>query len=323
MKLFFCLLLLASFEARAGLAPLQAGGDGVGNGGDALVCADGSVEMLDLYEARVLRGLEFDQSLTGATAEETAKNILARMAKFDPVSAKNYGKKVDAFRENAGFVPDANLVDVPDSNHIVIPRNCELRQVAIQRKPQFPEERFYLIDATIWNRMSVRDQASLMLHEIIYTDTLERGQVNSIRARYFNSYLSAAALLQLKEPEYAALRGRAGLQNFWTFSYPEKWLFVKVDDNLDGVDQPERAESVCGSLGLKVGEFKNDSLIRSKYWQFGNPIAVALGPEAIISASYRGMNGRGRMVILGAEFSTKRFNPRNDSLSSDYTICQK
>jgi len=80
----------------AELAPTRAAllgpGNEVGNGGDVVVCRDAagaiaSVEMLDLFEGRTLRGLSVDPALDGGSFDEVVERIAARLHGVDPVLA--------------------------------------------------------------------------------------------------------------------------------------------------------------------------------------------------------------------------------------------
>lgn len=195
-------LFILSLGWIALLSPAYAN-DVVGNGGDVVNCPN-SVTMLDLYEGESIRKIIPDVSLTGVDEKVTVENALNRMRAFDPVRADVYQQLANEFWQEVSFVPNASLVDIPDSQHVAVPHGCKIEQVAIQIKPKFPEDPRYIVDKSLWDRMPTLDRASLILHEIIYREALELKQKNSKRARYFNSILSSVGLPTFSGASYLA-----------------------------------------------------------------------------------------------------------------------
>lgn len=175
---------------------LSVAGTELGNGGDIVVCDKGiyadspKTELLDFYEARTMRGVIADLS-EGTTAQEKAKAVLARLANFDKKLAEEYSYRVDEFVGKAVFLKNTPLPDVPDSGYIYLESGCHLVQLVIQREPKFPKDPVYVIDANHWNQADVITQAGMILHEIIYTDTLRLGHQDSVRTRYIVGELAS------------------------------------------------------------------------------------------------------------------------------------
>lgn len=174
----------------------------VGNGGDLVVCRhqDGSiksVELLDYFEARELRGIHADIN--------SAAEALDRLKRLSPKRAARYQLAVNEFHSNALFKAGIELTDISDSDHDLLPSGCKVEQLAIQRKPQFPEDKLYLINKDLWDLMSARDQAGLILHEVIYRDTLDAGKTDSRTARYFNSIISSQNMNAVTGKEYVKI----------------------------------------------------------------------------------------------------------------------
>jgi hypothetical protein len=70
-----------------------------------------------------------------------------------------------------------------------LPKNCELKQIAIQiRNPDLFDKR-YVINQDLWNSLDTDNQAALVLHEIIYRMAIEQGASDSVGARLINSLI--------------------------------------------------------------------------------------------------------------------------------------
>jgi hypothetical protein len=177
-KIIGAFALLLSVSALAG--------GSVGNDGDGVVCRaqDGtiqSVELLDYYEGRVQRG--FDLSL-GHPAEDfqiKINRILQNLSKLANIRSKKYAELSNDFFNQAVLIPNVDLVDIPDSQNIIVPKNCKVEQLAIQREPQLPGDKRYTISKDLWDQMDGNQKAGLILHEVIYRDALEWKHENSVQ----------------------------------------------------------------------------------------------------------------------------------------------
>jgi hypothetical protein len=175
-------------------APAFAGGQEVGNGGDAVVCRDAggnitSAELLDFYEARVLRGIDRDLGDPSLSVDAKTGIVVKRLAPLSPVRVDVYTMWLKAFMDNAQFLSGVQLVEVPDSDHLAFPKDCKVEQLAIQKEPEFPEDKRYTVNKDIWDRLDNDSRAGLMLHEIIYREAIAAGAKDSVGARYLNSRL--------------------------------------------------------------------------------------------------------------------------------------
>ncbi len=177
-------------------------GEVVGNGGDVLVCPNKKPELLDFYEARVLKKITRRPDLSGATAIEIAKSTLRDLEKINPARARIYHARIESFYNDASFVSDARLEDIPDSAHVVLPIGCALKQIAIQVPRGLPRDPIYIVDKSLWDAMDLENQAGLILHEVIYTDAIRYGHTNSISVRYLNGVLPSDRLAGMSIQEY-------------------------------------------------------------------------------------------------------------------------
>lgn len=201
-------LLMAFVTAYAHAEDLVKYGHEVGNGGNILLCknAQGEItktELLDLFEARVLRGLESDLGDPKEDYHHKIVRVLKNFSRIAPIRAAKYQELYNSFFQDTAMVPDADLVFIPDADNIVIPKNCDLRQVAIQRPPEFPGDKRYTISKDYWDLMDNNSRAGLVLHEILYNEAIYYGHTNSKAVRYLNSYLTSKKIYELTQEQMA------------------------------------------------------------------------------------------------------------------------
>jgi hypothetical protein len=166
----------------------------IGNGGDAIVCVDGSTitaEVYDAYEARELLGMPADFGPDDTDPVTMARFAVERLARLDPVRHGRFTAMVNRFMQEARIIDRANLRDIPDTDPSVVPHHCSLRQLAIQYRNPAPRMPRYLIDKSLWDRLDNQNKAYLILHEVIYFETIGRGATDSKTARYFNAHLAS------------------------------------------------------------------------------------------------------------------------------------
>lgn len=196
-------------------APAAAAANEMGNGGDAVVCRDESgaitsAEMYDYFEATNLREIPLDLGGDGLDEWQRVEYVLARLGLRQPAHARHYRDLVTFFRSEMRVVANVDFIDIPDSDPLVLPTGCEVKQAAIQRTPTFPEDRHFLVSAEIWNAMRTRDRAGLILHEVLYFDLIQAGATNSVAARYLNSILSSPVSEAYSAEKFNELFKRVG-----------------------------------------------------------------------------------------------------------------
>ena len=213
MKNLYALLLAFS--------PLCFAGQEVGNGGDAVVCRypNGSIksaELLDIYEARTLRGVENNTSEKNSL-EEQIQDLLERLSIISQRRANDYKTEAIRFVANSQILQDVELENIPDSEHVIVKKGCQIEQVAVQREPQFPEDKRYVINKEIWDHFDLINKASLIMHELLYKEALTYRHKNSQQVRYFNSLLLNDDFLtdfqQYTDKEVASFYTLIGFQN--------------------------------------------------------------------------------------------------------------
>jgi hypothetical protein len=203
-----------------------AGSEG-GNGGGGIVCRDSSgqvtsVEILDFYEARTLRGLNIDLGSEGLGVEEKIRLALSRLAFVSPIRAQRYSLEALALASDAKlasggasndqlklsvFLSGVDLTFTEDTAHIAVPSGCKVEQIINQRDQEFPEDRRFTFNRDIWEKMDSLNQAGLILHEVIYHEALSKFsyiQKTSVNSRYFLSYIAADKLKGMSDKELYA-----------------------------------------------------------------------------------------------------------------------
>ena len=188
-------------------------GNDSGNGGDAIVCANGEVELFDFYEGRVLRGLV--PSLAGnlIPLEQKLELFLSRIEGVDKPRAERYRQKIKELMDDRHWVNE-DLVDIPDIGQTPISSSCKVVQAAIRQKPVFPEDKTYLFHKPTWNLMDDDSRAGLILHEVIYAEAIDINKhANSKMVRYFNSWIASKSGTTLTPDTYQKLIQLTALAN--------------------------------------------------------------------------------------------------------------
>lgn len=175
-------LLLVSFISTS----VFANGERVGNGGDIVICAN-SKDILDFYEnAGAVRGFKDED-----TKEKVLDEVLRNLDRLSPRQAKQYKTRAAEFMGDTEFKKDIALTDIKDSKHLFEPKdkNCSVQQITIRRKEKGLDGKRFIVDETLWNQLSPRGQAGLILHEVVYEHLFKLGEEDSVRTRKLNAYL--------------------------------------------------------------------------------------------------------------------------------------
>ena len=230
----------------------------VGNGGDAIVCPDGSVQMLDSYEGQTRYGFKYRWPLDSQDGVSSALAIVDGLKFRDPNFAEELNTKIRQFMDQTTFVKGSELFDIPDSDHSAIPRGCKIEQIAIQREPKFYNERRYLVSEDLYAAMSPSQQGALILHEVIYTLALKRGHENSIATRYFASFLSSTALQEVSLVDYVRVLHQVNIQELKSLVLMQRDIKISFGDSLPHEDSVY--DATIPQYVLSNGEIlKNDN----------------------------------------------------------------
>lgn len=176
------LIILMNFVSLMAFA----NGNRVGNGGDIVVCPK-TQEILDFYEnAGAVRAFKNED-----TREKVLEEVLRNLERLSPRQAKQYKTRASEFIGDTEFKKDIALTDIQDSKHLFTPKEkgCSVQQIAIRRKEKGLEGKRFIVDEVLWNSLSPRGQAGLIMHEVIYEHLYKLGEEDSVRARKLNAYL--------------------------------------------------------------------------------------------------------------------------------------
>lgn len=182
MKILLCGLIICS----AALAQTSnTNGNGVGNGGDVVICEKSS-ELLDFSEAKLLK------TFTLASSEKKsyltiAQERVQKLRRLNPKLYEQYSKVLGKIEKRLQFIKGASFRDVPDSFEIALPKGCQIHQIAIQQNIEGVTQ--IHISKDLWDRLDEENRAGLILHEIIYEHFLAFGERNSVKARKMNALL--------------------------------------------------------------------------------------------------------------------------------------
>ena len=184
MKLLI-LPLLISLIAHAG--------NRVGNGGDVLVCEERkpAVQLLDMFEAEDAK-IDLIADDTKGTYEEILRARLDLLTKVAPKLGEQYKRRLKSIKDQLNFKEKVTLTDVKDSLHAIMPSEgkCKLNQIVIRQAiPTGDSEKKFLVDKGLWEKLSSRDRAALILHEIVYEHFTNLGDWDSRYARKLNGLI--------------------------------------------------------------------------------------------------------------------------------------
>ncbi|MGZ3768182.1 MAG: hypothetical protein ACXVCP_05795 [Bdellovibrio sp.] len=191
--------------------PALAIGNDVGNGGNVVACRDDhntlkSIELLDFYEARILRGIEANFGGPSGSLDQSFNILLSRLNERNPTRAARYKEWYSTFFKDANLLAGIKLVEIPDSNHVAIPAGCKVEQIVNQRKPEFPEDKRYVVNKDLWDALDNNSKAGLIFHEFIYREGIARGLEESTGVRYLNSLIAANRYKDLNPRQYISIQ---------------------------------------------------------------------------------------------------------------------
>lgn len=231
-----------------------------GNGGDVLYCPSlngpGKYEMLDLYEAKARWKIEIDFGAPELSPMEKVNYVLDRLQRIDQFRAEYYRKVASEFFDNALFIPDITLIDIPDSQFSYIPSHCSLEQIAIQKEPQFPGEKLYTVSKDLWDLLDNDQKAGLILHEIVFGEAIKEGHENSINTRYFMGQIASNKTSNISLIDYTGLLGLTFFADMGIMVNNIKYL-------MKGITFHENGNVKFGYIHYRRGECLDDE---GHYW---------------------------------------------------------
>lgn len=213
--LIFATLFTFSAEGRSG------SGNELGNGGFVLACQNTSIScdnviFYDSYEAENRYSLlpKFNHQIDTeyckgcfTIARDISLFLLKRLEKVDPVLYVELRKSVWVFLYEAKFLADIEILFSEDMGVGFLPPKRVLAQLVVQHEPIAFEDHRYIISRDLWTQMDSNQQASAILHEVIYKEALKNQVLSSSqKIRYFNALLLSDKFSRLSQQAYFDLK---------------------------------------------------------------------------------------------------------------------
>jgi hypothetical protein len=214
------------YSLQAQVAGQLVSGNERGNGGDAIVCLQGfefgglgTTQTLDYYQAIISRETfvffggpgETEPGKISDDVFKKARLLISRIEPFDPIRAKKYRQWLSTFASESTINRTTSLIDIHDEGLIEDYPGCFLLQIAKQNPdPQSGSAR-YSIDGRLWDRLDADNQATLLIHEIIYRDAIALGQQSSAQVRKLVAKLMDPDFSKSSRANYVTLMNQLGL----------------------------------------------------------------------------------------------------------------
>ena len=179
MLCVFILISLNSYARESGR---------VGNGGGAIFCKDGRTVVLDFYEAQINDLYTFN-NLNNLEINEILDLLYQRVDLYDSTFSKLLKKLTVFFNQKKVFVQNASFKIPDDFRNIFYEQSCEIKVVAVQRRPYVSVENVFFIDQSLWNQLDNVSKAGLIMHEILYIVSLNLESTNSKEVREALAYI--------------------------------------------------------------------------------------------------------------------------------------
>tara|TARA_B110001454_G_scaffold219204_1_gene252256 strand:- start:70061 stop:70681 length:621 start_codon:yes stop_codon:yes gene_type:complete len=160
----------------------------IGNGGNVVVCND-MIQVLDFYEAETASKFPTDSEKMDYKA--IADEVFKRLKPISKKLGKQYKDRLGSIIQEIDFKEGVALTDVKDSLFTFKPedKNCEVQQIAIRKDISLPNEKRFVIDKKLWDRLDSKNKSALIVHEIIYEHLNKLGETTSVKARKIVAYL--------------------------------------------------------------------------------------------------------------------------------------
>lgn len=192
LGVFLFILTVASMGADKILNGIRFGG------GNASVCRDEkqkilSAEMLDSADLRIFGGhLDFDPQ--EKTWQKKLKAKLKEWAHVAPLRMKQYQTWAETFLSETQFLSGVTISAIQDYGPIVTENqagHCRIQPVAFQRADEvlFPGDQRYVVDLDVWNVLDENQRAVLVLHELVYRESLRMNPSSAVPTRKLTQLL--------------------------------------------------------------------------------------------------------------------------------------
>ncbi len=202
--LFFCTVSCSKNNSSdpssdPNLVQVKSEGTSNGGGGKGVDC-EGQIQILDLYEARLIgRKLSPSSGSLGQNLISVAEKVRDYFSEpgetKDQISPEQMDTEVEKiFNGKVVFLPKGqSLAPTQDATIPLLPKECHIVQIAV-----WAVDGHIYIDPTLWNQLDGQNQAALVLHEVIYYSARQSGAINSDEARKLVADFFSPAVLAPK-----------------------------------------------------------------------------------------------------------------------------
>jgi hypothetical protein len=164
-ELFLTIAILLALPLHAEIDARRGGVNG--GGGNGVVCRNGnnivSVELLDLYESRILYNRDYD-SMEHMELDEALRWASQKLYSYDLPSVETQFYLFKTTQSKFHLLPPGVRLDpINDSGHIFIPSGCKIEQVA-----NFYNNEKVFVVSDFYNKMDTLNKAALIVHEAVY-----------------------------------------------------------------------------------------------------------------------------------------------------------
>lgn len=194
---------------------LYSKGHDVGNGGHLLECQSEDRAIYKFYDLFYLKRFwdpSFRYENSDSKSElELAKELILKFAQKVPNLSKDLTSAVspDGLIYNMELVDDLYFLSSNDMASLFIPRNCSIKQLAVQMWNPYLEQSKLYVDKTLFEQMSFEDKVSFYIHEVIYG---VMDYENATKVRELNYLISAQLFDSFSDNKLMRTIRRLGLQ---------------------------------------------------------------------------------------------------------------
>lgn len=172
-KLLMAITLLASVHGFAGQD---------GNGGFGINCG-GKLEILDLYEAQNRYHYTIDLGPASMSVDQKVEKMLKRLERINKVAADRYREQYANLWDRAEILNGQKLIKNNDTiagsevsfaldvGVALVPEGCNIIPLARNIDDDSVTKNIYFI-GKYWNQLNNNTKAALILHELIYFDSI-------------------------------------------------------------------------------------------------------------------------------------------------------
>jgi|GEM_PF-7016646 hypothetical protein len=171
-----------------------------------LYCEKGQSMALDYHEVKILRGRTVDWTGSGRTAQDKFEFLVGKIGERFPETSNKFKKWQGEFAQEALFISDADLDSSGAPLDLPIPNGCEIKAVITQRDKEFAEDRTYLVNKNLWDKLSPEAQAGALLNAFMSRDSKHTSEfgasyMNARDVRKWNAFFATNEYRQITTPK--------------------------------------------------------------------------------------------------------------------------